>query len=95
MHVMARIGIIIKTKDLFDVNIASWLIDENSPNGLKENSSERLGISQTKFKEVTDGVPAEVKKSFGYKSNNKVTFDLYSRAKTFAKLRLDSRDILQ
>ena len=76
MHVMSRVGIQIQTKDLFDTMIASWLCNENTPNGLKENSAERLGIEQTHFKDVTENVPKEVKKEFGYKANNKVTFDL-------------------
>ena len=76
MHVLARLGIVIKTKDLFDCMVASWLCDENTPNGLKENTSAIWGFSQTHFKEVTDFVPKEVKKEFGYKSQQKVTFDL-------------------
>ena len=76
MHVLARVGIIIKTKDLFDTMIASWLCDENSPNGLKDNSNKFLGIDQTHFKDVVENVPAEVKKEFGLKSNSKATFDL-------------------
>lgn len=76
MHVMSRLGIHIKTKDLFDTMIASWLCDENSPNGLKENTQMIWGIDQTHFKEVTNEVPKEVKKQFGYKATQKVTFDL-------------------
>lgn len=76
MHVMARLGIVIKTKDLFDTMVASWLCDENTPNGLKENTQEIWGIDQTHFKEVTNDVPNEIKKEFGYKANQKVTFDL-------------------
>lgn len=76
MHTMARIGIIIKTKDVFDTMIASWLCDENSPNGLKENSQYYLGVDQTHFKEVTSLVSKEIKKEFGLKANSKVTFDL-------------------
>lgn len=76
MHSLARVGIVIKTKDLFDTMIASWLCDENSPNGLKENSNYYLGIDQTHFSEVTDSVPTDVKKEFGLKSNSKATFDL-------------------
>lgn len=76
MHVMARVGIVIRTKDLFDTMIASWLCDENSPNGLKENSKEHLGLDQTHFKEVTDLIPKEVKKEYGLKANSKATFDL-------------------
>lgn len=76
MHALARIGIVIKTKDLFDTMIASWLCDENSPNGLKENSQHYLGIQQTHFSEVTNLVSKEVKKEFGLKANSKATFDL-------------------
>lgn len=76
MHAMSRIGININSGDLFDTMIASWLCDENTPNGLKENSAEKLGIDQTHFKEVTDSVPKEVKKRFGLKANNKATFDM-------------------
>lgn len=76
MHVMARLGIVIKTKDLFDTMVASWLCDENTPNGLKENTQEIWGIDQTHFKEVTNDVPSDIKKEFGYKATQKVTFDL-------------------
>lgn len=76
MHVMARVGIVIRTKDLFDTMIASWLCNENTPNGLKENSREYLGVEQTHFKEVTDQIPADVKKEFGLKANSKATFDM-------------------
>lgn len=76
MHVLQRIGITIKTKDLFDTMLASWLCNENTPNGLKENSLEKMGLSQTHFAEATTTVPNEVKKQFGYKANARVTFDL-------------------
>lgn len=76
MHVMARMRIFILTTDLFDTMVASWLCDENSPNGLKENTEMLFGISQTHFKDVTKDVPKEIKKEFGYKANQKVTFDL-------------------
>lgn len=76
LHVMARIGIFIKTKDLFDTMIASWLCDENTPNNLKDNSMQKLGISQTHFAEVTATVSKEIKKQFGLKGNQKATFDM-------------------
>lgn len=76
MHVMKRLGIEIKTDDLFDTMLASWLCNENTPNGLKENSHEKMGVSQTHFNEATATVPNEVKKAFGYKANSKVPFDL-------------------
>lgn len=75
-HVLKRIGIDVKTRDVFDGMLASWLCNENTPNGLKENTTEKMGIPQTHFKETTDTVPNEVKKQFGYKANSKVTFDL-------------------
>lgn len=76
MHVMARLNIFIKTKDLFDTMLASWLCDENSPNGLKENSMKILSISQEHFKDVISTVPNNVKKQFGLKANQKATADL-------------------
>ena len=76
VHVLSRVGINIKTRDLFDTMIASWLCDENTPNGLKENSAEKLGIDQTHFKEVTDSIPSSIKKQFGLKANSKGTFDM-------------------
>jgi DNA polymerase-1 len=76
MHVMKRFGISIKTRDLFDTMIASWLCDENSPNGLKECSMHLLRVAQTHFAEVRDTVPKEVKKAYGLKANSKPTFDM-------------------
>lgn len=76
MHVLARIGIKLKTRDVFDGMLASWLCNENTPNGLKDNTTEKMGIPQTHFKETTDTVPNDVKKAFGYSANSKVTFDL-------------------
>lgn len=76
MHVMKRIGIEIKTTDLFDTMLASWLCNENTPNDLKDNSLEKMGLKQTHFAEATATVPNEVKKQFGFKANSRVTFDL-------------------
>ena len=75
-HVLKRVGISVKTRDIFDGMLASWLCDENTPNGLKENSSMKLGVSQEHFKEATETVPSDVKKRFGFNANSKVTFDL-------------------
>lgn len=75
-HVLKRIGVSVSTRDVFDGMLASWLCDENTPNGLKENSDMKLHISQEHFKEATETVPNEVKKKFGFKANSKVTFDL-------------------
>ena len=76
LHVLARIGIHPTTTDIWDTMILSWLCDENTPNGLKENSAMKLGLDQTHFAEVTDTVPNEVKKEFGLKASNKATYDL-------------------
>ena len=76
LHVLARIGIHPTTPDIWDTMILSWLCDENTPNGLKENSAMKLGLDQTHFTEVTDTVPNEVKKEFGLKASNKATYDL-------------------
>lgn len=76
MHVLARLNIFILTPKLFDTMIASWLCDENSPNGLKENTEMVFGIDQTHFADVTKTVPKEIKKEFGFKATQKVTFDL-------------------
>lgn len=75
-HVLKRIGVSVATRDVFDGMLASWLCDENTPNGLKENSDMKLHVSQEHFKEATETVPNEVKKQFGFKANSKVTFDL-------------------
>lgn len=75
-HVLKRIGIDVKTDDLFDGMLASWLCDENTPNGLKENTTTKMGVSQTHFADVTNTIPNEVKKQFGYKANSRVPFDL-------------------
>ena len=76
LHVIKRIGIEPKTTDFFDTMLASWLCDENTPNGLKENSMEKLKLKQTHFADVTTTVPKEVKLEFGLKASNKATFDL-------------------
>lgn len=76
MHVLKRIGISIATKDFFDTMLASWLLDESTPNGLKQITSDNLNVPQTHFGEVINNVPAEVKKEFGLKATNKATFDL-------------------
>lgn len=76
MHVMKRIGVDIVTKHLFDGMLASWLCDENTPNGLKDNSTRNMGVPQEHFNEVTNTVPNEIKKQFGFKANSRVTFDL-------------------
>lgn len=75
-HVLKRIGITVETKFVFDGMLASFLINENEPNGLKENSNRNLGIPQEHFKEAVNTVPSEVKKQFGLKANSKATFDL-------------------
>lgn len=76
LHVLKRIGIEVTTTDIWDTMILSWLCNENTPNGLKENSAMYLGIDQTHFKETVETVPNEIKKEFGLKASNKATYDL-------------------
>lgn len=76
MHVLARLGINVKTKDLFDGMIASWLCNENEDNGLKENAIRILKVDPSKFNEITNTVTKEEKKSVGLPANAKATFDL-------------------
>lgn len=76
MHVLARIGIEVKTPYIFDSMIASWICDENTPNGLKDNSQMILGISQEHFGDTLASVTTEEKKSVGLKASQKPTFDL-------------------
>lgn len=76
MHVLARVNIRVKTLKLFDTMIASWICDENSPNGLKDNSRDILGVSQEHFADTLLTVTKEEKKLFGLKASQKPTFDL-------------------
>lgn len=76
MHVLKRIGINVYTEKIFDTMIASWICDENTSNGLKENSQIILGIDQTHFGDTLSTVTKEEKKSVGLKANQKATFDL-------------------
>lgn len=76
MHVLARIGIYVKTPKIFDTMIASWICDENTPNGLKENSQLILGIKQEHFGDTLATVTAEEKKAVGLKASQKARFDL-------------------
>lgn len=76
IHCLYQLGVEVKTKELYCTQVMSWLCDENSPNGLKENSAKLLGANQTKFKDVLAGVPLEVRKEWGLKANSKVPFYL-------------------
>lgn len=76
MHVMKRIGIDIKTTDLWDGMIMSWLCDENSSNGLKENTKMIWGEMPREFTEVTGLVTPERRKENGLKANSRVPFSL-------------------
>lgn len=76
LHVLARVGIHVKTPRLFDTMIASWICDENTPNGLKENSQMILGIQQEHFGDTLASVTKEEKKSVGLKASQKPSFDL-------------------
>ncbi len=76
LHVIKRIGIEVASRKLFDNQLASWICDENSLNGLKENSMSRMCVPQEHFNDVLKTIPKEVKKSFGLKANSKGTFDM-------------------
>lgn len=76
MHVLARVGINVKTPKIFDTMIASWICDENTSNGLKENSQILLGIKQEHFGDTLASVTKEEKKAVGLKASQKPTFDL-------------------
>lgn len=76
LHVLKRMGIVMKTRSIYDTMLASWICDENIPKGLKENSERVFGYNQSHFAEVTDSVPKEIKKEFGLKANSRATFDL-------------------
>ena len=76
MHVMKRIGIDIKSTDLWDGMIMSWLCDENSANGLKENTKIIWGEMPREFTEVTGLVTPERRKENGLKANSRVPFSL-------------------
>jgi DNA polymerase-1 len=76
MHVLSRIGIHIKTEDLYDTMIMSWLCNENTPNGLKDVTKEKFKVDQTHFNDALESVTKEIKKEYGLKASNKATFDL-------------------
>lgn len=76
MHVMKRIGVDIVTPDIWDGMIMSWLIDENSGNGLKDNTFRIWGEKPREFTEVTGIVSPERRKENGLKANSRVPFSL-------------------
>jgi len=76
MHVLANVDIEIKTKDIFDTMVASWISDENREKGLKALTNVVYGTKQTKFDECIGTVTAEEKKSVGLKASNKAPFYL-------------------
>lgn len=76
MHSLARVGIIIKTPYIFDTMIASWIVDENEPKGLKENAIRILNREPTRFNEVLSTVTKEEKKEYGFSGSQKPTIDL-------------------
>ena len=76
MHVLENMGVSVKTNDLFDVTVASWICDENRFKGLKDLSLSILNISQEHFGEVLTTIPKGIKKREGLNSNAKGTYDL-------------------
>jgi DNA polymerase-1 len=76
MHVLANIGILIKTKDIFDGMLARWITDENKAKGLKDTTADIYGVDQTHFDECLGTVTAQDKKEYGLKASNKAPFFL-------------------
>lgn len=76
LHVLARCGIHIKTRDLFDTMCASAMINENESKGLKENTERWFNSGQRHMKDVLTTVTAEEKKSVGLKASQKPGFEL-------------------
>jgi DNA polymerase I-like protein with 3'-5' exonuclease and polymerase domains len=74
LHVLANVGIHIKTKDIFDGMIARWITNENVAKSLKESTSMIYGIAQTHFDECLATVTNEEKKQIGLKANSKALF---------------------
>ena len=74
LHVLANVGINIKTKDIFDGMIARWITDENQAKNLKECTSMVYGVSQTHFDECLATVTNEQKKELGLKPASKAQF---------------------
>ena len=77
MHVMKRVGIDINTTDLVDGMIMSWLTNENSSNGLKDNTLRIWGEKPRDFSDVVNSIPESRRKENGIKKNvKKVPFSL-------------------
>jgi DNA polymerase-1 len=74
LHVLANVGIHIKTKDIFDGMIARWITNENVAKSLKECTSMKYGVAQTHFDECLATVTKEQKKELGLASNSKALF---------------------
>jgi DNA polymerase-1 len=76
MHVLKQVGINVQTKDIFCILNASWLCDENRAVDLKGLVSHFFKEKASKFKDIVEMVPNEVKKAFGLKANSKAPFSL-------------------
>lgn len=76
MHVLADVDVEVKTDDLFDIQVARWLTDENLPKGLKDMTASHYDIPQTHFDECLKTVTLEEKKSLGLKGSSKAIFPM-------------------
>lgn len=74
LHVLANVGIHIKTTDIFDGMIARWITDENESKSLKECTSNIYGVNQAHFDSCLATVTKEQKAQLGLKANNKAQF---------------------
>lgn len=76
LHVLANVGIYIRTEDIFDTMVASWITDENREKGLKALTNVMYNTQQTKFDECISTVTTEEKKLAGLKGASKAPFYL-------------------
>lgn len=76
LHALKTFGLEVKTDNIFDGMIASWLLDVSTPNGLKHNTEVLLGIPQDKIDTTMKTVTGLEKKSVGLKAANRAPFNL-------------------
>ncbi len=76
MHVFERLGIKILTDDLWDTQIAGWVIDENQFKAMDACTKREYGVDQGKFSEQVAKVSKERKLAAGLKASQKATMDL-------------------
>lgn len=78
IHVLANIGINVRTTDVWDTLVAYWNIDENDAHDLKSIVHKFYGFNQATYDILVATVDKEVKRNFGLSGNQKATIDLTS-----------------